>query len=185
MAKAKSTKSAATIQVDFTDVPEGGGRTRVPEGDYKVRVKAVKPERSKSDNSMLVWTFEGVEGKLKGKSITDYTPLTAKALWKLRNLLNAMGIKVPPKKIGLDPKKLVNRELGITLVDDEYEGRTSSKVADYLDLDALTGDDVDDEEDEETEDTDDDEESDDDDDEKDSDDDDAEDNLEELDLDEF
>jgi hypothetical protein len=161
-------RPAGTIRIDFTQEESGGGgRVRVPEGDYKARVFAVKPDTSKEGNPMLVWTFEGVSGKLKGKKLTDYTSLTPKALWKVRSILEALGVEAPSKSVfELPTKKVLNKELGITLEDDEYNGKISSKIQDYIDIDTLenndSDDDDDDEEDLEDEETEDDEDEDDD-----------------------
>lgn len=130
---------AKTI-VDFSDVDSSGGRVRLPENDYRARVASVKQESSKSGNEMLVWEFELTEGKFKGKKIRDYTVLQANSLWKLKQLLEAMGISVPAKKIDLVPviKRVKGKELGITVVDEEYDNKISSKVSDYIDLETLS-----------------------------------------------
>lgn len=129
------------IKVDFTGVEAGGGggSVRVPEGDYRVKVKGVKHGKSKEDNPMLTWEFVGVEGKLKGKKIKDYTVLTESSLWKLMNLFAAMGLKVPSKKVDIAPllKKALGKELGVTLTDEEYKNKMSSKITDYLTLEDL------------------------------------------------
>src|SRR5450755_1873232 len=121
---------AKGIVVDFSGVETGGGRTRVPEDDYRVVVKAVKQTESKAGNQMLVWDFEISAGKFKGKTLRDRTVLTKEAMWKLKQVLEAMGMQVPNKKVALQLAKYIGKELGVTTVDDEYEGRISSKVAD-------------------------------------------------------
>lgn len=187
MAEGRRRRSSKdTIPVDFSKVEEGGGSIRVPEGDYRVRIKEVSQGRSKSsDNPMLTWHFEFMEGKAKGRTIIDRTVLIPNSLWKLRDLLEAVGIDVPKRTVNLPLKKLVGKELGITVTDGEpYEGRTKSEVQDYIDLDTLAGGTDDDEEDEG--DFEDEEDEDEDTDEEEDDDEDADDepeDLEELDLD--
>lgn len=132
--------------VDFTDVKsDGPGRVRLPEGDYKARVKGVKQEESKSGNEMLVWEIEITEGKGKGKSLRTYTVLKKENLWSLKRLLEAMGKKVPNSKVNIDLKKYIGLELAITLTDNEYEGKISSQISDYMPVSIL---DVEDDEDE-------------------------------------
>jgi hypothetical protein len=190
-------KKAGDIIIPFSKEKEGKGATKVPEGDYRVRIVKVKPDTSESGNPMLIWDFEIAKGqKGAGKKVRDYTTLTDKSLWKVRSILEALGLDVPKKKdIKVNAKKLVGQELGVTLYDDEYESngktRVSSKISDYLDLDTLTGADEDDDEDEDEDDEDldedDDDESDDDEDEDEEDDDededDDDDDLEEIDID--
>lgn len=138
---------AKPLNVDFSGV-ESSGRVRVPEDDYRVRVDTVKQQESKAGNQMLVWDFEITKGKFAGKKLRDRTVLTKESLWKLKQVLEAMGVTVPSKKVALNLTKYVGKELGVTVVDDEYEGRINSKVADYVSLDVLNNVDTDDEDDE-------------------------------------
>lgn len=143
--------SAANTDVDFGAIEDGGGaRVRVPEGDYRVKFKGVKYETSQKGNPMFVWTIVGVEGKLKGKELKEYTALTAKALWKLRDMLEAVVGKAPGGKVNtrklLDycKKNVIGQEAGVTLEDDEYvddkgKSHISSKIKDYISLDDLSG----------------------------------------------
>lgn len=152
---------AKQLVVDFKGVESGGGGgARVPEDDYRVKVSEVKVAESKSSgNTMLVWTFEIAKGKYKGKKLKkDYTTLTKESLWKLMSLLEAMGLNVAQKKLDLAPllKKVASKELGVTVIDEEYEGKMQSKISDYLTLDDLEGAGDDDEDESDDEDTDDD-----------------------------
>jgi hypothetical protein len=92
-----------------------------------------------------------------------------------------MGVTVPKKKVNVDFKKYVGKELGVTLSDDEYQGRISSRITDFLDLDTLRGADEDDEDDEDFDDED--EDTDEEDEDEDEDEDDDEEDIEEMDVD--
>jgi hypothetical protein len=180
-------RKADVIKVDFAQ-EEGGGRARVPEGDYRLKVAKVKHTTSeRSGNPMLVWTFQIVGGNHDGKNIVDNTVLVPKALFRLRQLLEALGVNVPKRMVSLPLKKLVGKELGANLVDGEPYGernRVSSEVNEYMSLDVLEQEEAEDEdEDEEEEDLEDEDEDDDEDEEEDEDEDDDE--LEEVDLDEL
>jgi len=144
----------AKIVVDFEGVESGGGRVRVPEGDYKLRLVSVKTGTAKSSgNTMLIWEYEIAEGKYKGKKFKDYTTLNVEARWKLKKVLEAFGIDVPDAKMDLAPvlKKLKGKPVGATVTDEEYEGKISSKITDYVDLDVLEGSDDEEEDDDEEE----------------------------------
>jgi cobalamin biosynthesis protein CobT len=195
--------------VDFSDVEPGGGGgggARVPEDDYQLRCVEIKSAESKSSgNPMLVWTLEISKGKHKGKKLKPtYTVLNANSLWKLMQVLEAMGIEVPKKKLDVLPliKKAKGKECGGTVVDEAYEKdgkeKVSSTIAEFFDLETLNDSADEDEDDEDEDDTDDDDEDDDDEEEeekpkkkakkakgkkKKSDDDD--DDIEDLDLDEL
>ena len=156
-----ATKAAASsTEVDFDDIEDGGGgsRTHVPEGDYKAKIKSVAFQTSQSGNPMFVWKIVGVDGKLKAKELTEYTALTKKALWKLRDLMEASVGKAPGGKVNIRKlldycrKNVVGKEIVVTLEDDEYvndKGKTfvSSKIKDYTSIEDYDSD-ADDAEDE-------------------------------------
>lgn len=145
-----------TIPVDFTGV-EQRGSTRVPEGDYVAKIRKVEKVNAKSSgNPMLVCRFELVSGPsdVQGKQLVDRHVLTKDSLWTLRNMLEAIGYKVPASQMKLDvDKMLIGKTLGVTVVDgDEYKGKIRSEIADYLPASAVgnvtSGEDADIEEDE-------------------------------------
>lgn len=182
--KKKVKAKAGEIVIPFSKEEEGGGgRVRIPEGDYKVKIVKIKTDTSEKGNAMLIWDFEIAKGqKGAGKTLRDYTTLTPKSLWKVRSILEAAGLDVPKRDIKINKKKLIGEEVGVTVYDDEYENKISSKIGDYIDLETLAGadedDDEDEEEDEDEEDTD---EEEDDDDEEDDDEDDDDEELEDMD----
>lgn len=157
---ATSKKSAEVI--DLKNLPEGGGsKFRVPEGDYLFKVKSVSLGTSQAGKKMFTWEFVGVEGKVKGKVLKEYTSLAPNALWKLRDVIEAITGRIPGaadvKKLLQYCKKLVGKEVGITLEDDEFtndKGKTSisSKASDFISTDDLDGEPDDDDEDAEDDD---------------------------------
>lgn len=185
---AKKTKKKASkddfVVADFghKEAKSSGRSARVPEGDYVAKiVDAKKGEAKSSGNTMITWTLEIIEGKYKGKKLITRTVMTPKALFFLRNLLEALGAEVPEKASKIRYKKYVGKKIGITVEDDEYENKMKSEVSDFLDPDMVGADEEDDdEEDDDLDDDEDDEDSDDDDDDEDEDED-----LDEVDLDEL
>ena len=141
------------VAVDFTGVESGGGSARVKEGDYHIKiVKAVLTEAKSSGNSMFVFTVEIQEGKYKGKKLLDRAVLTQESLWKLKQILEAIGVNVPSKKVAIDVTKYIGEEAGVTVSDREHEGKTYSNITDWFPLDDLNDEDDDDEDDDEDED---------------------------------
>lgn len=200
--KSGSGGSAEVIRIDFgKEVEGGGGGVRLPESDYKAKIIKIKKIRSEEkDTPGIAVTMKITEGKFEGKKLTDRLWITPKSLWRVRALLEALGISVPKKAVNLPTKKLVGKEVGITVIDDDpYKGRIKSKIGDFIDLETLADlydeddededdeddidedDDEDEEDDEEEEDDEDDEDEDEDEDDEDEDDDDVDD----LDLDEL
>lgn len=172
----KSSGSADVFTIDFgKEVEGGGGGVRVPENDYKLKILKLKKIRaSEKDTPGIAITVKIVDGKYAGKKLTDRLWITPKSLWRLRSLLEALGMEVPKKAVKLPSKKLVGKEVGATIVDDEpYKGKIKSKIGDWIDLETLA--DLDSDEDDEDEEFDDDDEVDEDEDSDDEDDDEDED----------
>ena len=180
-------RKKVVAKVDMRDATPGGGRTRVPEGDYKVKITDVKKETNKnSGNTQVVLSLTIVEPeKYEGKVIRDYLTLTRKAAFRAGMVFDAVGVKWSQKVLEFDFGKLLGKTLGVTVYDDEYNKRVSSKVADFMDEETVTNilegggdDDLDDDEDLDDEDSDDeDEDEDDEDDDEDDDDEDLDEDL--------
>jgi hypothetical protein len=124
---------AATVRkLDFSDVKDQGqfNRRRKPSGEYRAKIVAVDDHESKEGNDNYVFTI-AIDGDRRA-SYPYYCGLQVKQLWKLRNLLIAVGLKPPSGRAKIEPLKLVNRSIGVLLDDDEYEGRLNSVVADIF-----------------------------------------------------
>lgn len=138
---------ATAAGLDFTNVKDGGGsfnKKRQPEGDYKAKVTKVVDAPSKKDNvPQWLFTIEAGTG-----TYPYYCKHQENQLWKIRNLLVAAGISVPKKRVKVDPNMVVGKTIGITLEDDEYDGKMQSNVAAVFPASELSGD-VDDEDTEE------------------------------------
>jgi hypothetical protein len=162
---ADANKAAAAI-LDFTDVKDGGAtfnKKRVPAGDYLAKVVkcADAPTKKKEDGSggepQWLYTVELVE-KFTDRRFPYYCKLQNNQLWKIRNLFLAAGVTIPKKKVKLDPNRIVGKLIGITLEDDEYDGKAQSNIAatfpatelEGADDDVTDEDELDDEEDEPT-----------------------------------
>lgn len=147
-------KAVTSKVVDFTNVREGASfnKKRVPEGDYLARVTKVQDAEAKSDK-VFQWLFTISLENATGV-YPYYCKLQENQLWKLRNLFVAAGIVVPKKKMEVDPRKIVNKLIGVTMEDDEYEGKAQSNIAAVFPASELSESDADsDDEDEEEEDT--------------------------------
>lgn len=155
---AVATKAAATKQtVDFSNVKDGGAtfnKKRVPSGDYLARITLCNDSPAKDGIHQWLYTIT-LEEKFTDRKFPYYCKLQDNQLWKLRNLFIAAGIQVPKKKLAVDPNKIVNRLIGITLEDDEYEGKAQSNIASVFSASELVEntDDVDGLDDEDEEDT--------------------------------
>lgn len=118
---------ASKQNIDFTNVKEGGSfnKKHQREGDYKAKITKVQ-DAKKKDGGAPMWLFTIQAGT---GTYPYYCSFEENVLWKIRNLCVAAGLNVPKKRVAVDPNKLVNKFIGITLEDDEYDGKVNSSVA--------------------------------------------------------
>lgn len=180
-----SSSSNKAIPIDFSKAGEGGSK-RFKEGDYPFKFVGHEFGRSKDKDTPYVQVaLEFTDGKYKGQvwdGMRTRMYLTDSSLWKIRSFLEAMGVSVPKKKANVNFSKYYGKELAVSVVDGEpYNGRISSEMGDFLDMDTYRGADEDDE-DLDDEDFDDEEEEDEDEDDEDEDEDDEEEDMEDMDV---
>jgi hypothetical protein len=125
---------AATARaVDLSDVKEGGGAfkpRRKPEGDY--RAKFVKADDHIKEGKEPGWVMTVmVEGDNRSTYPVYLNP-EKKQAWKIAQACRAAGLKVPTGRVRFDPNKLVNKEIGVFLEEDEYDGRPKSAVGEMF-----------------------------------------------------
>lgn len=126
---------AASAVLDFSDVKDRGElgitKKRMPAGDYLARVKAVE-DRPTKENKEAQWMYVIHLENVRGAGYPYYCKLQPNQLWKIRNLFLACGVAIPKKKVRLDPNKIVNKLLGVTLEDDEYDGKKQSIITEMF-----------------------------------------------------
>jgi hypothetical protein len=132
--------------MDFTNVKEGGvfNPRHVEPGDYRLKIVKVDDHTSQAGNDGWVFTL-----KRDGDERATYPyhcGADEKQAWKVRKLFIAAGLQVPKKRVMVDPNKLVNKTIGASLDDDEYEGRLKSVITDTFPADDVTESDDDDDE---------------------------------------
>jgi hypothetical protein len=132
--------AATKRAVDFTNVKDQGQfqPKRVPAGEYRAKITAVNDHQSDADKNM--WVFTIVLNKHQRASYPYYCGSTEKQAWKIRNLCVAAGIAVPKKRVMIDPNKLVGKEVGVEIDDDEYEGKPKSVLSAFFPVSELTSD---------------------------------------------
>ncbi len=149
--KEKATTGKRVITVDFTGVETGGGRIRIPEGDYGLEISKVEPKKGEdSGKPYLSLSFKVFKGDKRGvgKVLTGHScSLQTQSLWNLRQLLEACGKQVPSKAVKIDLDKMVGYQCAGTVIDDEYEGKKKSIISAFFPLSDLgktssTGDDL-------------------------------------------
>jgi hypothetical protein len=135
--------AAESAALDFTNVKEAGAFNprRQAAGDYKAKVTAVvDAESKKSGKPQWLFTIQ-----VNGASYPYYCQLEEASLWKIRNLLIAAGVNVPKKRVKVNPNIVVGKNIGVTLEDDEYDGKLKSVIQATFPASELNEDDVPDE----------------------------------------
>lgn len=116
----------AKISIDFSDVKAPSFSTvhQAP-GVYNAEIAGVEMTKTKSDNTdMLVFAIVAGPGRYP-----YYCKIVPNQLWKLRELIEAAGTKVPNKVVQIDPAKYVGSRINVELEDDSYQGKLRSRVA--------------------------------------------------------
>lgn len=126
--------------LDFTNTKERSAYNpkHVEAGDYRAKIVSVDDGDSKAGNEM--WTYGIQLADMVSAVYPYYCILDENNLWKIRNLLQATGITVPKKRFNVDPNKVVGKLIGITLDDDEYDGKPKSVISAVFSIKELDGD---------------------------------------------
>lgn len=150
-------ESNVNFVVDFTNVKESSGFNPIhqPAGDYRGVVKDVIAGKSGQGNETVTFAIGDAD---RPSAVYRYVcTFTEKSLWKLRNLLVACGKNAPKKKLKLTAatlNALIGKEIGMSLDDNEYEGKMSSQIMGVFPASDLPEDDGDTATDEDVEDDD-------------------------------
>lgn len=120
----------ATAQnVDFSNVKDGGNfnRKRIPAGDYLATVTKIDDAEAK--DGVFQYLVSIKINKISTSVLPYYCKLQDNQLWKLRNLLIAAGLTVPKRRVKIDPNRVVGKLVGVTIEDDDYDGKEQSSIA--------------------------------------------------------
>ena len=112
------------MKLDFTGVESF---QTASEGVHACKIASADEKQSSGGNDMIVVAFEVIKGVDKGARVYENFPLVDKALWKLKGLLQAIGMKADGK-VQLDLDKLVGKTCNVTVKHEEYEGKTRARV---------------------------------------------------------
>lgn len=143
-------------KLDFSNVESFA---KAAEGRHRVKIVEINEQTSQGGDDMLVFVFEVIKGESKGARVYENCVLTDKALWKLQQILQAIGIKCDGK-VALDLDKLIGKICEIDVFHEEYEGRTRARIGEFFkatsaksndDEDVDDEDDIDDDDEEEEE----------------------------------
>jgi Protein of unknown function (DUF669) len=140
-------KKGNVTTLDFTGVKSGGGAP--PDGRYKAKIIEVSQEEGKdSGEPYMQLTWEITSDKCNGREVRfDNYSLQPQALWRVKSLLEAMGVEVPDGEHEVDWDELVSDETEciVELTGEARDGKTYARVTGHFPLE--DGNTVDDDED--------------------------------------
>lgn len=111
-------------KIDFTGVESFN---KPAEGKHKAKIKKVEETTSAGGNDMFKVTFEVVSGESKGCRVIDNYPLVDTALWKLKSLLQAIGMKAEGR-VQVDLDRMEGKTLEIKVFYEDYNGQERAKI---------------------------------------------------------
>jgi len=132
----KSRKHVTVVEVDFSGV-ESGGRA-ITNGWAHGRVKKAEwTEAKESGNQMVKVSWEAKRGKEKA-TVYDNLVNTENALWRFKQMLEAVGIEVPDGALDVDVSELIDLECDLLIENEDYEGKDQPRIVDYRPAGAAT-----------------------------------------------
>jgi len=116
--------------IDFSSVSE---LELLPTGVYPAVVVAVELRESKSGpDPYLNWTFELTSEAYLGRKVWLVTGLGSRALWKLKDTLEALGETGLTGEVELDPAKFIGKTCRVVVTQEVYNGQTRNRVDSVL-----------------------------------------------------
>jgi hypothetical protein len=119
--------------VDFSNVESF---EPLPEGEYRCRIEEVVVKRNKADTGdYLNWTLEVIDGEFSGRKLWLMTSLSAKALWKLKEVFESLGIEGDQQELEWDDDtmlvtspELVDLVVVAQVTQELYKDRVQNRV---------------------------------------------------------
>lgn len=142
---------ARKMKLDFTGVESF---ERAEEGKHICKIVSADVKQSQGGNDMIVVAFEVTKGTSKGARVYENYPLIETALWKLKGLLQAIGMKADGK-VQLDLDKLIGKVCEVNVIHEEYESKIRARVESVAKISAEPAEESDEDDEEESTDADD------------------------------
>ena len=105
--------------------------TLIPEGQYPVLVVSATEGESKEKKTPFIKVkYEIMEGEFSGKNIYDNFFFSEASLWRLKNALAIMGVKITDD-MDVNESTFNGRTCLITVVHKEYKGKNYANIGKY------------------------------------------------------
>lgn len=111
------------LNLDFSNVPS---REPLEEGIYVLQIAKATEKVASTGTPMLSIEYDVMEVEGNRKLWENY-PLTDAALWKLQELMTALGFDTS-EIVNLEPSELVGSQVSAKVIQDVYNGDTVNRV---------------------------------------------------------
>lgn len=132
MHKSSGVPNSDAFEIDLSEVQDQS--YAIPDGTYKAKCIEVSQDVSKSGNPMFVWDFEITEGKYAGRTFRSWTAITPAAMWKVAETVIALGIGQQGHVVKFKRQDVLNKECGLVMEQDEYNGKPTSRISRVISL---------------------------------------------------
>lgn len=105
----------------------------IPPGQYATRIDKVTEKMSQNKNQYWFVEFTITEEPLVGRKVFGNFMLDVQSLWKLRQLLEALGWDVSGLA-DINSDELIGQEVGVVVDNETYEGQLRSRVKSFKKL---------------------------------------------------
>lgn len=119
------------FEVDLSEVQSN---FLIPDGTYRVRCIEIEQTVSKGGNPMFAWTFEVSAGEYTGFQSKVFTALTPAAMWKVAEIVEALGVGQTGQVVKFRRSDVINRECGAIFEQSEYKGNVRSQISRIMTL---------------------------------------------------
>ena len=122
--------SPRELNVDWDSVAESEA---VPEGRYQTRIDKVKDKTSPNNNQYWLMSFTITDEPAIGRKVFGNFMLSPTSLWKLRNLMKAIGMATQGLS-ALNADDYIGAEVGVVVVHELYDGEVRARVQSFFPL---------------------------------------------------
>lgn len=116
-----------SIPINFAEVE--GGFDAIPEGRYPIVVEKVEVRESKSsDNHYLNWEMTVTDGEFEGRKLWMITSLSPKALFRLKDVFDALGVLEDDMDLQYDDDVQITPQSGPILLTPDVNGLPATAI---------------------------------------------------------
>lgn len=110
------------VRADFSELSP-----QVAPGEYRAVIRSVEQRVSQAGRPYLEWSI-AVQYNGREVPIRHGTPLSGGAVWRLAQLLNAVGINVQGGLVDFDTSHVLGREVVVTIEHREWDGQMRPEI---------------------------------------------------------